>query len=212
MSKSEYTFPYDTCEKVRSSGPAQPYSVVINSVSCLVLLYFLSQCKSWSSFSVIFVLLAFEVVHILSHYKHISGFIQVNIIHALSYAFNMTLLYLFYTHTGGQLSNYFITLLLGLVMIDLYAFYNLSTIYYLNSQIIIIISILLYYYRFLDKQLQKSLNYIIILIIVIVLLFINEFYNCKKMLNKYPNFPFHVFPEIVGFVIFYLYGSNFSKL
>jgi hypothetical protein len=53
---------------------------------------------------------------------------------------------------------------------------------------------------------------IFMLTIIIVLLFINESYNCKKMLEKYPNIPFHTLIEITAIFIVYNISQIFSEL
>jgi len=41
---------------------------------------------------------------------------------------------------------------------------------------------------------------------------VNEKYNCEKMLKIYPHFPYHIFIEILGIILFYVISSNFYKL
>ena len=102
--------------------------------------------------------------------------------------------------------------LLVLVWIDIYALLNLTIVYYLLSQSTIFISLLLYYLPFLPKFIQQSVYQIIFFVGIIILLFLNEKYNCKKMLNLNPYFPYHIFIEIIGIVLFYIICSNFYKL
>ena len=47
IDKNKYTFPFDTCEKPRNSFFAQPYSVTINFISILVILYFLFKTHTF---------------------------------------------------------------------------------------------------------------------------------------------------------------------
>ena len=37
---SEYTFPFDTCEKPNKNGIAQPYSAFFNIINCVIIFYF----------------------------------------------------------------------------------------------------------------------------------------------------------------------------
>ena len=99
-----------------------------------------------------------------------------------------------------------------LIILDIYAFCNYSFIYYLTTQSIIFISLLAYYFQLLPKFIKNSIYKIIILVTIVILLFINETYNCKKMMSVYPYFPYHIFIEIVGIILFYVICSNFYKL
>ena len=42
---SDYTFPFDTCEKPNKKGIAQPYSFFFNFISTLIIIYFLCQTR-----------------------------------------------------------------------------------------------------------------------------------------------------------------------
>jgi len=177
---SEYTFPFNTCEKVNKNGIAQPYSVLFNLINCFIILYFLLKTKHNYAFLLLFSILCFEVFHSFSHMIHIPGI--------------------------------FIIYLIVLVCLDLYSLFNLTFIYYISTQSIIFISLLIYYFALLPKFIQNSMYQLFILIIVIILLFLNESYNCERMLEIYPHFPYHIFIEIAGIIFFYLICSNFYKL
>lgn len=125
---------------------------------------------------------------------------------------NLAFFYLLYCYTKKFPNNIFIIYLILLICLDIYSVSNLSIIYYLLTQSIIFISLLLYYFPLLPKFIQYSIYQIIFLIGIIILLFLNEKYNCKKMLEFYPDFPFHIFIEIAGIAIFYVICSNFYKL
>ena len=47
---NEYTFPFNTCEKVRDGFIAQPYSALINIINSFVILNFLTKTKTKHSF------------------------------------------------------------------------------------------------------------------------------------------------------------------
>lgn len=209
---SEYIFPFNTCEKPNKNGIAQPYSSLVNLINCIIILYFLLKTKSLHTFILLFSILCFELFHMFSHILHISGSIQINIIHSLTYFMNLAFFYTFYCYTNKLPSPEFVFYLVALICVDIYSFFNLSIIYYLLSQSVIFISILLYYLPLLPTFIQTSVYQIIFLIGIIILLVLNEKYNCEKMLKIYPDFPFHIFIEIIGIVLFYIICSNFYKL
>ena len=209
---SEYTFPFNTCEKVNKNGIAQPYSLFFNLINCIIILYFLLQTKNNYTFMLLFSILCFEVFHSFSHIVHIKGSIQLNIIHLLTYLINFAFFYLFYSYTKKFPNKIFILYLIVLVCLDIYSVFNLTIIYYLSTQSIIFISLLLYYYRLLPKFIQNSIYQLILLVGFVILLVLNETYNCERMLEFYPHFPYHIFIEITGIVFFYVICSNFYKL
>lgn len=209
---SEYTFPFNTCEKVNKNGIAQPYSLFFNLINCIIILYFLLQTKNNYTFMLLFLILCFELFHSFSHIVHIKGSIQLNIIHLLTYLINFAFFYLFYSYTKKFPNKFFILYLIVLVCLDIYSLFNLTIIYYLSTQSIIFISLLLYYYRLLPKIIQNCIYQLILLIGFVILLVLNETYNCERMLEFYPHFPYHIFIEITGIVFFYVICSNFYKL
>ena len=209
---SEYTFPFDTCEKVNKNGIAQPYSLLFNLINCIIILYFLLKTKNDYAFMLLFLILCFEVFHSFSHIVHIKGSVQLNTIHLLTYLINIAFFYLFYSYTKRFPNKVFIVYLIVLVCLDIYSVFNLPIIYYLSTQSIIFISLLLYYFKLLPKFIQNSIYQIIFLVAIIILLVLNETYSCKKMLEFYPHFPYHIFIEIAGIVFFYVICSNFYKL
>ena len=209
---SEYTFPFNTCEKVNKNGIAQPYSLFFNLINCIIILYFLLQTKNNYTFMLLFLILCFELFHSFSHIVHIKGSIQLNIIHLLTYLINFAFFYLFYSYTKKFPNKFFILYLIVLVCLDIYSLFNLTIIYYLSTQSIIFISLLLYYYRLLPKIIQNSIYKLILLVGFVILLVLNETYNCERMLEFYPHFPYHIFIEITGIVFFYVICSNFYKL
>lgn len=209
---SEYTFPFNTCEKPKKNGIAQPYSALFNLINCLIIFYFLLKTKHDYTFLLLFSILCFELFHLFSHIIHIKGSIQINITHSLTYFMNFSFFYLFYRYTKVWPSNMFLLYLLVLVCVDVYSILNLTIIYYLLSQSIIFISLLLYYFPLLPKFIQTTIYLIIFFVGIIILLFLNEKYNCQKMMTIYPYFPYHIFIEIIGIFLFYIICSIFYKL
>ena len=88
----------------------------------------------------------------------------------------------------------------------------MNVVYYIFSQALLFLSVLLYYYPLLPKSIKSKIHIIFVLITVIIILFLNEKYNCEKMMRIYPDFPYHIFIEIVGIVLFYIICSTFYRL
>lgn len=160
----------------------------------------------------LFSILCFELFHTFSHCRHIKGNIQTNITHILTYFINTALFCAFYNYTKKIPSIAFILYIIILVCFDIYAFFNLSLVFYILSQAVIMISLLFYYYKLMPARIQKNMYSLIFLVCLIIIFFMNEKFNCKKILSLYPHFPFHILIEIVGIVIFYLICSSFYKL
>ena len=209
---NDYIFPFNTCETPHKNGIAQPYSVVFNLITCIIIFYFLLKTINIHTFILLFSILIFESFHVFSHAIHIPGSIQINITHTLTYFMNISFFNLFYHVTHFFPSNTFIIYMIFLILLDIYAFSNFSFVYYLATQSLIFISILFYYYSSLPKFIQKSIKIIFFLVLIVIFLFLNEKYNCKKMLSIYPHFPYHIFIEIIGIILFYVICSNFYKL
>ena len=209
---SEYTFPFSTCEKPNKNGIAQPYSALFNFINCLIVFYFLMKTTNNYTFVLLFSLLCFELFHVFSHMIHISGSIQTNIAHSLTYFINFAFLYAFYRYTNKFPNYLFIFYLILLVCFDIYSLFYLSVVFYIISQSIIMISVLSYYIPLLPKFVKYSMYQIIFFVVVIILLFLNEKYNCEKMISIYPDFPYHILIEISGIFLFYIICSIFYKL
>jgi hypothetical protein len=209
---NEYTFPFDTCEKPNEKGISQPYSAIVNAINCLIIFYFLLKTKNVYTFTLLFFILCFELFHVFSHSTHIKGTIQTNITHILSYCVNFSFLFLFYNYVKKFPSLWFIILYSFFIFVDIFTFFNLNVVYHIFSQALLFLSVLFYYYPLLPKSLKNNIHIIFFLVIMIMLLFLNEKYNCKKMLEFYPHFPYHTIIEIIGIIFFYIICSSFYKL
>ena len=88
----------------------------------------------------------------------------------------------------------------------------MNVVYYIFSQALLFLSMLLYYYSSLTKNIKDKINIIFFLVTLIIILFLNEKYNCEKIIKIYPHFPYHILIEIIGIVLFYIICSNFYKL
>jgi len=212
IGKNEYTFPFDTCENPKNTLFAQPYSVSINFISTIIVLYFLCKTKTIHAFLLLFSLLLFDLSHTFSHFTHIKSSLQITLVHVLAYILNFAFLYAFYKYTNKVPSIPFILFLVIVLSFDVYAFFNLSLLFYIFTQILFFFSIFIYYYRFLSKNMKKRLNILLLLIGIIYLLFVNEAYNCKKMLEMYPNFPFHAIIEIIILFAVYYFSLTFYNI
>jgi len=210
--EKDFIFPFSTCEKSNKNGIAQPYSMSINIVSIFIIIYFLFQVKNIYTFFVIFSLLLFECVHTFSHAIHIPNFLQINIIHSLAYITIFSILLFFYNYTHKAPSFLFTTILIILLLFDIYSFMFLSFFYYFQSSLLIFFSILIYYYNYIPKNKSYYIPIIGLLGMCILLLFYNEKINCKQMLEIFPNFPFHAPLEIVGLLIFYFICKFFTTI
>jgi hypothetical protein len=208
----KFTFPFNSCEIPTKSVIAQPYSSLVNLINCLVIVYFLVKTNTHYAFLLIASILCFELFHLFSHSIHITGATQTIVIHTLTYFINIAFFYAFYSYTTKLPSTAFIIYLLLLIGLDIYALLNLNIFYYIATQSIVFISLLFYYFTWLPVFVQTSMCSIIACISVILLLVLNEKYNCKRMLKQFPKFPFHIFIEIVGIVLFYIICSTFYKL
>ena len=209
---NDFTFPFSTCEKPNKKGIAQPYSVMFNLLSICVIISFLFQSKNIYVFCLILSLLAFECVHTFSHYIHLPGYIQNNITHCLAYSVNIFYLLVFYNYTHKAPSCLFLIFLVCLTAIDIYSLMFLSFVFYFSSSMIIFFSILIYYYKYIPKNKKYYIVIILSLATSIMLLFYNEKINCKKMLEMFPNFPFHAVLELNGTFIFYFICKFFTSL
>jgi hypothetical protein len=172
----------------------------------------LIKTKKNYTFILLFFILCFELFHVFSHSIHISGSIQINVTHMLSYCINIAFLFFFYSYLKKIPSIWFIIFYVFLIFFDIYAFCNMNVVYYIFSQALLFLSVLFYYYPFLTKNIKNKINIIFFLVILIILLFLNEKYNCEKMMSIYPYFPYHILIEIIGIILFYIICSNFYKL
>lgn len=155
-------------------------------------------------------LLIFECIHTFSHMIHLPSYLQLNLIHSLTYVINICYLFSFYNMTKKAASPLFLTYLAVVACFDLYAFFFLSFVYYFTSALLIFFSILIYYYPYIPKENQ---NYILIILglgITIMGLFYNEKMNCEKMLSFMPHFPYHAVLELTGTFILYFICKFFT--
>lgn len=209
---NHFLFPFNTCEKINKDGfIQQPYSAFINGISAFIVLYFLLHTKLKSLFFLFLSIFVFQIYHMFSHMVHVNGNIQTNTIHMISYLINFSLFYVLYEKSNQNLNLYFLFLYFFLIIVDLYAFFHLSTIYFIPTQVILLFSLLSYYFKYLPSLLKHNMSILLINIFIIYGLVLNEKYNCETMLEMFPNFPFHIFIEIFGLLFFSFFSYSFYR-
>jgi hypothetical protein len=214
----DFTFPFDTCEKPQQTFElgglivAQPWSVAVNMISISIIVYYLLKTKKVYTFVLIFMLFLFELFHTFSHATHLNGKTQNIIVHVLAILVNICYLYAFYKSTKLLPSKQFIVFITAIGILDIYFLNYFTFLYTVFTQILIFSCIFLYYKSKLSLEYQTRIPYIIVIMILIIIVLANERYNCKKMLEIYPNFPFHIIIESLGIVGFSLVLPILCKL
>tara|TARA_Y100000389_G_C17467670_1_gene527113 strand:+ start:2069 stop:2710 length:642 start_codon:yes stop_codon:yes gene_type:complete len=201
---SLYNFPFNTCEKVQTHGIAQPYSASINIITCCVLVYFLTKTKSKEVFLFLFLFLVFEILHTFSHMIHITGNIQKTLIHFLAVITNISFFNLYCSYSKSCTSIMWVLFTIAII-IDIYLFFTYSFIISVLTTIFIFLVILFNFYLLLSGEKKKYIWMILFASVVLLLTIFNEKVNGKKMLDSYPNVPFHIVLENIGlFIVFYV--------
>jgi len=206
-------FPFNTCE-VRGDIVDQPYSASINIVSCIILLYLLSQAKHIEIQFFILSLFIFQAYHAYSHMfwnENEYSLQHVYIIHATSYIIIIALITAI-SFISGKLPN--IPIILAAILLDIFILYNyIGTVYNaisgINMWVIILITGL--WNVKLPEVVKQLLPILLMLFAFIIVLFFNEKYNCDAMMNAY-EFPYHTAIEICGLIISSLFAYIFLLL
>ena len=212
IDKNDFTFPFDTCETPKNKWFAQPWSVAVNCISVLMVVYFLCKTKTAHAFLLLFLLLLFDISHTFSHFVHVPSKIQVTLVHVLAYLLNFAFIYALYKHTKKAPTLPLVLFLAAVIAFDIYAFFNLSLLYYLFTQILFFFSIFFYYYGALHKGMKNNLKMMLVFIGLVYAGFVNEAFNCKAMLAQFPNFPFHAIIEIFSLFAVYYFCQTFHKI
>jgi hypothetical protein len=206
-------FPFNTCE-VRGDIVDQPYSASINILSCIILLYLLSQAKHIEIQFFILSLFIFQAYHAYSHLfwnENEYSLQHVYIIHTTSYIIIIALITAI-SFISGELPN--IPIILAAILLDIFILYNyIGTVYNaisgINMWVIILITGL--WNVKLPTVVKQLLPMLLMLFAVIIALFFNEKYNCDAMMNAY-QFPYHIAIEICGLIISALFAYIFLLL
>lgn len=206
-------FPFNTCE-VRGDIVDQPYSASINVLSCIILLYLLSQAKHLEIRLFIASLFVFQAYHAYSHMfwsDNEYSLEHVYIIHAISYIIIVALINAI-SFISGELPN--IPIIFGAILLDIYILYNyIGTLYNAISGINIWVIVLItgLWNVKLPAVAKQLLPILLMLFAVIIALFFNEKYNCSAMMDTYV-FPYHIAIEICGLIISSLFAYIFILL
>ena len=206
-------FPFNTCE-VRGEIADQPYSASINILSCIILLYLLSQAKHIEIQFFILSLFIFQAYHAYSHMfwnENEYSLQHVYIIHATSYIIIIALITAISFISGKPP---YIPVILAAILLDIFILYNyIGTVYNaisgINMWVIILITGL--WNVKLPEVVKHLLPILLMLFAVIIVLFFNEKYNCDAMMNAY-QFPYHIAIEICGLIISSLFAYIFLLL
>ena len=206
-------FPFNTCE-VRGEIVDQPYSASINVLSCIILLYLLSQAKHIEIQFFILSLFIFQAYHAYSHMfwnENEYSLQHVYIIHATSYIIIIALITAI-SFISGEIP--YIPIIFAAILLDIFILYNyIGTVYNaisgINMWVIILITGL--WNVKLPEIVKQLLPILLMLFAVIIALFFNEKYNCDAMMNAYP-FPYHTAIEICGLIISSLFAYIFLLL
>ena len=202
---NKYIFPFTTCEpKSTNAYIAQPYSFSINVLACLVLLYFLLQDYPLSTKLIILAILIFEIWHAISHAIHLPNINYMRIIHYLFYLIIASFVYYIYDHKPDKFFNLPIITYLVIVFaifIDTYLLFWIKGGYSVISGILLFAIVLISFWSLLPINLKNHCFTLLGLILLGIVLFINEYYNCEKMLSLLP-LPYHALVEIVVFTSF----------
>lgn len=206
-------FPFNTCE-VRGEIVDQPYSASINVLSCIILLYLLSQAKHIEIQFFILSLFIFQAYHAYSHMfwnENEYSLQHVYIIHATSYIIIIALITAI-SFISGEIP--YIPIIFAAILLDIFILYNyIGTVYNaisgINMWVIILITGL--WNVKLPEIVKQLLPILLMLFGVIIVLFFNEKYNCDSMMNAYP-FPYHTAIEICGLIISSLFAYIFLLL
>lgn len=217
-----YEFPMDTCEKNRAMenamGIAQPYSVMVNLASCLMLGMILmgaAMCgRSWRVIGLVLGLLAFQSVHMFSHAIHIPGRVQVLMIHGISYGILLLLGGTLYRRYGMPTTSPILTMILiVLVMLDMGLIATgQSSVYFISSIVVIFVWLLILYYPRFNRQQRRLMVMIMVLSIMIVGALWNEKMNCRRMMAWSSEVPWHLIQEMVGAVVIVVMARFFILL
>lgn len=209
---TSFVFPFTTCEIPTKSDIEQPVSALVNLFSTIVLLFLTFKAKSIPVRLTLFCYAMFEAFHTFSHVKHLNNMklLQTNIVHILGYLIAFTSLWSINTLSKKRNSVIFYIILSVMVFIDLLIWFNLKGIYTIFSGLSIFAIIIFGSYSNLHPCFQKAIPYLLLGLLLIFLLFVNENYNCERMIEIY-KFPYHAIIEVVGFVLFIVLGNLFLK-
>ena len=218
---NNYTFPFNSCEIPNKNGIAQPHSVIINTILCIIIFFFLLQSNNLYSRLFLFFILLFNISHTISHAIHINNttyISNINNIHFLLTHFLaiFSTIFLFciltnitkYTLKSWQYFGLFCLYFSDIILI----LYDVSHIYNITIFLIILFTIFMIFYNYLSKKIKQNIQYIIGFSSITLFIDIIEITFCKSLLEKYGNIPFHSILELSAFVPIILLCYTFYKI
>lgn len=206
-----HSFPFTTCEiPVPNSIIKQPISTAVDLISCLIIFYFLYHSKTKAVKIVLLCFLIFQLWHAFSHAQHIDARWQSNIIHSMVYVISITILYATTTLSKRRHNTYALYILCTIVLIDLFIWTFVGHTWMIISGLSVFAFSMICSYSLLPKYFKKGLMWLIILLILLIIVMYNESIHCDKMIEYY-HFPYHIFVEIIGLILFVYLTYLFAK-
>lgn len=210
MSMSIFVFPFTTCECVSEGGVAQPHSAVVNMITCLTLLGFMFIAKTRPVQILLGTYALFEAWHAFSHIKHIAGNVQTNVVHVLGYIMSFATLYAIIHLSKGTLSTLVLAIICLAILLDIYVWIYVKSVWTVFTGLLVFAVVVFGNYDKLPQSFKVCIPYLIVGLLLLFGLFINETYNCERMM-RYKVLPYHVLIEILGFILFITIAVLFLK-
>lgn len=204
-------FPFTTCEINTNGVVAQPFSAVVNAMTCLVLLALLCIAKTMPVKTVLGVYALFEAWHAFSHMKHISGNIQRDVVHVLAYMMSFATFYAILSLSNDKSSySHLLAILFLAIIVDIYIWLYVKGVWTAFSGLLVFAVILFGNYDRLPSFFKACIPYLSLGLLLLFGLIANENYNCERMMT-YKVLPYHAIVEILGFVLFVFLAILFLK-
>lgn len=217
---SSFVFPFTTCETPLGGGGGstpmiqQPWSTAVNLILFAVLLVVaLTHCNMFPAKLVLGTYAIFELWHAVSHAVHIPGQFQTNVVHILGYAMSAATLFAIIrlTDKKQEIAIYFWFVLGLAVAVDLYLFFKVKGLASVFSGLAILAVVFFGCLPILPEWVLGFCPYFAAGLIAIGLLFVNETYNCERMMAEW-RAPYHMIIEVVGLAMFSMLAYIFVRL
>lgn len=208
------SFPGDTCEPIQKNAfIQQPYSAMVNLISIVILCIFATQSSSIQVSSVLFFLILFQMIHMVSHSWHRNGSSQAILVHMTAYGILFTTWWTLQTYARIAPSLAIILLWLFLFGLDLMMLVLGAPTLYLILSVVVLFLLLFFMYRkvIVNKKNGLLIYWLMGSIILTIGLIGNEALHCQKML-KWKPLPYHVLVEMAGMLVFVLFSMLLIKM
>lgn len=205
-----FVFPFTTCERISGSSVSQPFSAIVNIITCLTLLGLMCIAKTIPVRILLGVYALFEAWHAFSHIKHIAGNIQANVVHILGYMMSFATLYAILYLSKGTLSSLLLIIISLTILLDIYIWIYVKGVWTVFTGLLVFAVIVFGNYDKLPPFFNICIPYLIVGLLLLFGLFIHETYNCERMM-RYKVLPYHVAIEILGFILFITISILFLK-